>query len=111
MNTKQKQALLFYLGYYVGAIDGVLGSGSREAIKAFQRDFFQMNEKVDGICGSETEQALKHAVAYGMPAKKQDAVVSGDFWTAIKYFKKAEFRCRCGCGADSMDEKLICIAE
>jgi hypothetical protein len=107
MNTKQKQALLFYLGYYVGAIDGVLGSGSREAIKAFQRDFFQMNEKVDGICGSETEQALKHAVAYGMPAKKQDAVVSGDFWTAIKYFKKAEFRCRCGCGADSMDETLI----
>jgi hypothetical protein len=111
MTIKQQQALLFYLGYYVGEIDGVFGSGSREACKAFQRDFFQMESKVDGKCGKETEQALKHAVAYGMPAKKQDVVKSGDFWDDIKCFKKSEFRCKCGCGADSMNETLIRVAD
>lgn len=95
MNAKQKQALLFYLGYYVGGIDGVLGSGSREAIKAFQRDFFQMESKVDGICGPETEQALKHAVAYGMPAKDVPDK-TGTFWDEIEFFEREEFRCQCG---------------
>ena len=94
MNAKQKQALLFYLGYYVGEIDGVLGSGSREAIKAFQREFFQMESKVDGICGSETEQALKHAVAYGMPAKGVPDK-TGTFWDEIEFFDREEFRCQC----------------
>lgn len=107
MKIKQQQHLLAYLGYYVGEVDGIFGSGSREACKAFQRDFFQMESKVDGKCGSETEAALKHAVAYGMPAKKQEAIQTVDFWDGIKHFKKSEFRCRCGCGADSMEEKLI----
>jgi uncharacterized protein YcbK (DUF882 family) len=107
MNTKQKQALLFYLGYYDGSIDGVFGSGSEEATKAFQRDF---GLKVDGICGSETEKALKHAVCYGI-SKKQDAPVVVDFWSDIKYFKQSEFRCKCGCGADTMQEKLIRVAD
>lgn len=111
MTIKQKQHLLAYLGYYVGEIDGKWGSGSREACKAFQRDFFQMKEKVDGVCGTETEKALTHAVAYGMPAKKQEASQSGDFWGSVKHFKQAEFRCRCGCGADNMEEKLIRIAD
>ena len=99
MTTKQKQALLFYLGYYVGAIDGVWGSGSRESCKAFQKDYFQMKEKVDGVCGAETEKALTHAVAYGMPAKKVEETkpsASGDFWDGIKYFKREEFKCKCG---------------
>ena len=104
MTIKQKQCLLFYLGYYVGNIDGVWGSGSREATKAFQRDFFQ---KADGICGPETEKALKHAVCYGMPARKD----SGDFWDSIKYFRREEFACRCGCGASEMEEKLIKTAD
>jgi hypothetical protein len=107
MNTKQKQALLFYLGYYVGNIDGSWGTMSKIACEAFQKDF---GLKADGICGSETEKALKHTVCYGI-AKKQEVVQSGDFWGSIKYFKKSEFRCKCGCGADSMDEKLIRIAE
>jgi hypothetical protein len=107
MNTKQKQALLFYLGYYVGSIDGVFGSGSKEACKAFQKDF---GLKVDGVCGSETEKALKHAVCYGI-SKKQEAPVAVDFWSDIKYFKQSEFRCKCGCGADTMQEKLIRVAD
>lgn len=96
MTTEQKQHLLAYMGYYVGNIDGDWGELSRTACRAFQKDFFQQDAKVDGICGSETEQALKHAVAYGMPAKKQEAVKSGDFWDDIKYWTREEFRCQCG---------------
>lgn len=107
MNTKQKQALLFYLGYYVGAIDGVWGSGSKTACKAFQKDF---GLAADGVCGTDTEKALKHTVCYGI-SKKEEAVQSGDFWDDIKYFKKSEFRCKCGCGADKMEEKLIRVAD
>lgn len=107
MNTKQKQALLFYLGYYVGAIDGKWGSGSKEACKSFQRDF---GLTADGVCDTDTEKALKHTVCYGI-SKKEETVQSGDFWDDIKYFKKSEFRCKCGCGADKMDEKLIRVAD
>jgi uncharacterized protein YcbK (DUF882 family) len=104
MTDKQKQHLLAYLGYYVGTVDGVLGSGSREAIKAFQRDFFQMESKVDGICGTETEKALTHAVAYGMPAKQVEVTTkeetaeadNGDSIGGIKHFKRHEFACKCG---------------
>lgn len=105
MTNKQKQCLLFYLGYYVGNIDGDFGQLSKTATRCFQKDFGL--KEVDGVCGSETEKALKHAVAYGMPAKGVDEINSGDFWDSVKYFKKSEFRCRCGCGADSMEEKLI----
>lgn len=105
MTIKQKQHLLAYLGYYVGAIDGAWGSCSREACRAFQNDFGGLT--VDGICGMQTEKALTHAVAYGMPTKAQN----GDFWDCIKYFRKAEFACKCGCGSDKMEEKLIKVAD
>lgn len=111
MTIKQKQCLLFYLGYYVGNIDGKWGSGSKEACKAFQRDFFQDEKKVDGVCGSETDKALTHAVAYGMPSKTVETPESGDFWDGIRYFKKPEFECRCGCGSSEMEEKLVKTAD
>ena len=111
MTIKEKQLLLAYHGYYVGAIDGIWGSGSREACKAFQRDYFQDEKKVDGICGTETEKALKHAVPYGMPAKAVEAPNNGDFWDGIKYFRREEFACKCGCGASEMEEKLIKTAD
>lgn len=103
MTIKQKQCLLFYLGYYVGNIDGIWGQLSDIATRTFQKDFGGL--KVDGICGAETEKALKHAVAYGMPVKEQ----SKDEWEA-QYFKKSEFRCKCGkCGGFPVepDEGLV----
>ena len=108
MTIKQKQCLLFYLGYYVGNIDGQWGTLSKTATKAFQKDF---GLTADGNCGTETEKALKHAVAYGMPSKAVEAAPRGDFWDGIKYFKKGEFACKCGCGASDMEEKLIKTAD
>lgn len=105
---KKRQCLLFYLGYYVGEVDGVWGQLSKTATKTFKGDFggLAVNDTYD----SDTEKALKHAIAYGI-SKKQEASQSGDFWDSIKYFKKDEFRCKCGCGLDSMEEKLIRTAD
>ena len=96
MTVKQRQHLLAYLGYYVGAVDGDWGSGSRAACTAFQKDFGGI--AVDGHGGRETDKALKHAVAYDM--FKVDNVVeetlTGSFWDEIEYFTRDEFRCKCG---------------
>ena len=96
MTIKQKQALLLYLGYYVGEVDGNWGTLSKTATKAFQKDYGLAS---DGIVGTNTEKALKHAVCYGMPAKKattSTTTKSGDWWDDIKHFKKVEFACKCG---------------
>lgn len=112
MTIKQKQALLFYLGYYVGNIDGSWGTLSKTATKAFQKDF---GLEPDGVCGSQTEKALKHAVTYGI-AKKTEIVVKDDFWDDIKYWEREEFRCQCGgkyCDGFPAEpsEKLVRLAD
>ena len=59
MTIKEKQCLLYVLGYYNGSIDGVWGEQSKEATIKFQWDYFQMESKVDGVCGTETEKAMR----------------------------------------------------
>lgn len=109
MTLEQKQCLLRYLGYYTGAIDGVWGEGSQLATIDFQRDFGGIS--VDGICGDQTEKALKHAVAYGIEKKPDSTdytdvqnnntgnstdINTGTFWDEIEYFERSEFKCKCG---------------
>lgn len=97
MTIKQRQNLLAYLGYYVGAIDGIWGSGSRAACTAFQQDFGGI--QVDGRGGTETDKALRHAVAYDMfkvDSEPTDDGEAGSFWAEIKHFDREEFRCKCG---------------
>lgn len=53
--NKEIQQKLKNLGYYNGAIDGVLGEGSIQAIKKFQRD---NGLTVDGIVGAKTAAKL-----------------------------------------------------
>lgn len=87
MTIKQKQCLLYYLGYYIGKIDGIWGDQSRDATILFQDDY---GLPVNGVCDDVTEKAMKHAVTYGMPEKKTD------IWKETKYFRRDEFRCKCG---------------
>lgn len=65
MTTKQRQNLLAYLGYYSGDIDGIYGQQTKTAVERFQEAFGGI--VVDGLAGDETDKALRHAVAYGMP--------------------------------------------
>lgn len=88
MTNKQKQCLLCYLGYYVGSIDGIWGSGSREAAKRFRADYgLSASTSIDAA----GEKMLLAAVA-GTAKPQQKA----DEWAGIKYFRKEEFACKCG---------------
>lgn len=109
MTAAQLQHLLFYLGYDPGMADGLLGPRTEAAIKAFQQDFGGL--RVDGIPGPETEKALRQAVAEGWERAKAGA--SG-FWGEIRYFTRAEFRCKCPrCGGfpAEPEEKLVRLAD
>ena len=53
--NKQVQQKLKDLGYYKGAIDGIIGKQSKTAIRNFQRDY---GLTVDGIVGPKTLKAL-----------------------------------------------------
>jgi hypothetical protein len=112
MTIKQRQHLLAYLGYYVGNVDGVWGTLSKEACKAFQKDF---GLDADGYGGTNTDKALTHAVAYGI-SKKEETTTSGDFWKDIKHFDRKEFKCKCGnihCNGYPAEpqEKLVRVAD
>ncbi len=104
---KQRQCLLFYLEYYVGDIDGIWGQLSKTAVKSFKGDFggLTVNDTVDDA----TMKAMKHAVAYGMPAKKVEntsAANKSGYWVNIKHFTRDEFRCPCGkCGGFPVEPK------
>ena len=95
MTIKQRQNLLAYLGYYVGNIDGVWGTLSKTATKAFQKDFGLPD---DGVCGTDTEKALTHAVCYGISKKVEETKepATTDSYDGIKHFKRSEFACKCG---------------
>jgi hypothetical protein len=54
--VEQLQADLAEAGVYRGAIDGIYGPGTAQAVSAFQR---QQNLPVDGVVGAQTWQALR----------------------------------------------------
>ena len=116
MTIKQRQHLLAYLGYYVGNVDGEWGTLSKTACTAFQKDFNGI--RVDGYGGTETDKALKHAVAYDMFKVdiSEKETTTGTFWDDIKYWSREEFRCQCGgryCNGfpEEPDENLVRLAE
>lgn len=111
MTNKQKQCLLYYLGYYVGEIDGVWGTLSKTATLAFQRDYGLDD---DGLFGSDTEKKIL-AVITGSASKVTSSGSAG-WWAEIKHFKRSEFACHCGgkyCDGFpvEMQQKLITVAD
>ena len=108
MTVKQKQALLLYLGYYVGNVDGDWGQLSKTACKSFQQDH---GLKTDGVFGDATAKAVLAAVAKN-ETKKTEEPKTGDFWDEIEYFSRSEFRCTCNgryCNGFPVepDEKMV----
>lgn len=112
MNVKDRQCLLTFLkrsdgtSYYTGDVDGIYGCLSRKAIQDFQKDFGGLT--VTGEANDETDRAMRHAVAYGIPERDPDANpdvtdnnVSGNnqtgtFWDEIEFFDPDEMKCKCG---------------
>ena len=108
MTVKQKQCLLAYLGYYAGNINGTWDQLCQIATRAFQADYGGL--EVDGIFGTQTEKAILLAVSSGMPGKE----TTENFWDGIHYFKRAEFKCKCGkCGGFPVetDAELVKLLE
>ena len=113
MNTKQKQHLLAYLGYYVGNIDGVWGTLSETAMNAFKADFKGLD--IPNMPENAPEKALKHAVAYDLFKTEPVKEKTGTFWDEIEYFDRSEFKCKCGgkyCNGfpSEPDERMVRIA-
>ena len=111
MTLKQKQALLAYLGYYDGPLDGLWGEGSQRATIDFQRAYMAQ-EDVDGVFGAATEKRILDVIASGEKpvVAENETTTSADWWKDIRYFKREEFRCTCGkCGGFPVepDEKIV----
>lgn len=114
MTTRQVQALLTYLGYDPGDVDGLPGKNTRRAVLAFQA---QEGLETDGSPGPLTQAALLDAVAAGR-FWKEDAQTpeetTGTWWDSIRYFTREEFRCpcpRCGGFPVEPDETLVRLAD
>lgn len=95
MTVKQKQALLLFLGYYVGNVDGIWGTLSKTATKAFQKDH---GLKDDGVFGDATAKAVLAAVAKSeiKESPTPAPAPTADDWDDIEFFSKKEFKCKCG---------------
>ena len=101
MTLKQKQALLAYLDYYDGPLDGLWGEKSQQATEAFQRGY-QLT--VDGIFGAATEKRILEVIASGekpvddkMSATEDKMSAIADWWKDIRYFTPGEPNICCPC--------------
>lgn len=96
MTMKQKQALLAYLGFYDGPLDGIWGEKSQRATIDFQRAYMEQ-AAVDGIFGAATEKRILEVVASGeQPKESVQSDTAQGWWKDIRYFTRAEFKCKCG---------------
>ncbi len=76
------QRRLLELGYLSDEkeADGVFGSGTREAVKAFQK---RNSLSVDGIAGKQTQNRLYSADAIAAPAPPEPTDVLADEWPML----------------------------
>ena len=124
MTMKRLQMNLKYLGYYDGEIDGIKGEKTLNAIKQFQAD---KGLTVDGIAGQKTIDCIRSIIVAdqqrfgvtvdGVAGEETtnarlnycDNILSA--WDDIKHFKKSEFTCKCGCGLNNIQLRVVKIAD
>lgn len=96
MTTKQKQNLLQFLGLYNGAIDGIWGPKSQEAMKKFTEEYNRDGDDDD----------LLTAVYNWTPDNETNHGNNGTFWDEIEHFDRSEFECTCkGRGCNGYPEE------
>lgn len=116
LSIKQRQMNLQFLGYYLDKIDGIEGKNTIKAYRLFQTDY---NLIVDGIYGTVTDRRLievikeiqkelgvsPDGIAGAITIKARE--LKNLNWNNIKYFKKEEFTCKCGCGLNNINLYLV----
>lgn len=90
------QAMLNGKGYSL-ATDGIVGNATINAIKDFQS---KNGLAVDGIIGDATFRALTS------PAPTPSIT-----WDDIPHFKPSEMTCKCGCGLNNTNLRLMQVLE
>ena len=98
MTNKQKQNLLQYLGYYSGIPDDIWGEQSKGATVGFQLHYMEPGD-VDGDFDPKTEKRILEVIATGEKPKQESVQIdttAPDWWKDIRYFTRAEFKCKCG---------------
>lgn len=122
LTIKQRQANLQFLGYYNGQIDGIVGTLTKQAYRNFQKEYGLV---IDGIYGVKTNAKLievikQKQIELGVNAdgivgpitiNARDNKNTNLVWNNIKYFKKSEFDCKCGCGLNNIDLRLVKILD
>lgn len=124
MTMKRLQMDLKFLGYYDEKIDGVKGPKTIQAIKNFQNAYGLV---ADGIAGQRTIDKLRDVICdiqrtvgatvdgvagnETIQKKAEYDARQQNSWNNIRHFKKSEFSCKCGCGFDNIDLKLVTLLE
>lgn len=113
MTVKQQQCLLAYLGYEPGQIDGVDGPKTQAALAAFRSDY---GMGAEGLVAAVAGTAAKVERPAEAEQEATDKPKTGTFWDDIKWFKREEFRCKCGgryCNGypAEMQEAVVKIAD
>lgn len=109
MTLKQKQCLLAYLGFYTGPLDGIWGPQSRLATVNFQKAYM---DTADGVFEDAMEKRILEVISVG--EQQKEITTPESWWTDIRYFTRAEFRCPCGkCGGFPAEpsETLVHLAD
>lgn len=100
--VKELQQRLNELGYSCGSADGIFGSKTEQAVKAFQKDHGLV---ADGIVGAKTKAALEKAdgkFVVSRLLKKKNPLMSG---TDVKNVQKALIAKGYSCGSSGADGK------
>ncbi|MGN0777966.1 MAG: peptidoglycan-binding protein [Aristaeellaceae bacterium] len=113
--VKELQQALRTLGLYKGKIDGVYGSGTTKAVKAFQKS---KGLTQDGIAGSKTLAALRKAGQAGTTVTEQltwfsapDTIPKGAVVTIKDCQTGKTFRAKRWSGANHMDTEPLTRAD
>lgn len=88
LSKKQRQSYLKTIGLYTGKIDGIIGSGSKLAIKQFNIIFLNKNSE------TYTEETDKKLRAFYNSYTSSKFMLDTD-WAFFKNLKKSEYKCKC----------------
>lgn len=117
LNNYYIQKNLKFLGYYKGNIDEIIGSQSKQAIKDFKRDF---GLPENSVYDNETDRVLQKVIKEMqeiLQCSKIDGMAGNETnenynnFKGIKHFTRNEFKCKCGCGNDRIDIRLVKILD